>query len=235
MTFAGYPVGSLPKDTAEGGRPGASWRSSDIEATFNLPRGMICPVHGGGHAIPRREAPPPPPPELRRSCHERSKAKWDEARDAHHYDASDIFPNDCYCSSKERAFRPGYGWAEPGKGWTRNRRRPISHRLRPDVHEKTRTTKNVMGKGDKPPGDRCDGPSVWDTQWAMSYLSRDSDIPRQRNSLQTATEEKAERHECQQGSRAAPPGSFKCSTGSRRRNVGHLAETHAMKHVGALI
>lgn len=232
MTFAECPVGSLPKDAVEDGRPGASWRSSDIEATFNLPGGMICPVHGGGHAISRREAPPPPPPELRRSCHERSKAKWDDSLDSYHYYASDTFPNDCYCSPNEKAFRPGYGWAEPGKGWTRNPRRPTSHRLRPDAREKTRTT-NEAGKGDKTRGEQCRRPSVWDTQWAISYLSRDSDIPRQRASLHSTAEARVERHECQQGSRAAPPGSFKYySTGYRRQNGGHLAETHTMQHVG---
>ena len=226
MTFAGvYPVGPLPKDVAREGRPGASWRSSDIEATFTMPGSMICPVHGGGHSSSRRATPPPPPPaEIRRSCHERSKAKWENP-----YSTSGTCPDDCHCSPSDRAFPAGCRWAEPGKGWTRNPRHPTSHRLPPGSHERRRKS-TLMGIGDNS-RKICHRSSVLDTQWAKSYLSTESDAPPTRNLLHRTAFENAERHECQQGPTMAPPGS-NCSAGSRRRDAGHLAEAQAIKHVG---
>lgn len=228
----------------------ASWRSSDIEATFPAPRIMTCPLHGERKTDPR-EAPPPPPPQLaavavhcgrRRNSvsttDERHRVEWDGPPKVY-YPVADTFTNDSYCLTNERAIPPGYGWAEPGKGWTRCTTRTRANRRSPDqggscyvlpcAPEDSRTW-TVTGND----ASQCkvDEPFARDKAWAVSYLSREGDPSRQRRVLHSVAKERPKHRGCrQQESTPGQPRGVKDSLGQRRRNAAQLAETHVMKHV----
>lgn len=227
----------------------ASWRSSDIEATFSIPRNMICPLHGGRY-IDSRGGLPPPPPQLaavathrRRSrnksvstTNERHRGEWDEPFKAH-YPAAEAFTNQHL--TDERVFPPGYGWAEPGKGWTRcstrtrpNRRPPDqggSCRAPPDSLKDFRTS-TVTGNDSSRSG--VDRPTSRDAIWAMSYLAREDEASWQRRIVRNVTKDKAKSQGChQQEFVSGPPKGVKGSVASRRQNAAQLAETHVMKNV----
>lgn len=217
-----------------------SWRSSDLEETFTIPGAMVCPLHGGRY-VDRRRAPPPPPPQLaaaaRRRCrcsrnaavsqfHDRHRATRDDSPEACR-SASETLAYDCYYFTDDRPFPLGYGWVEPGKGWTRNHR-PTSGRAPPKTEKKPAT----LGKDTS--RDWFNVPSARDAAWAMSYLSREDELPGQQKVRRNAAREYAGSRGCHDAAKMVPPrgySSSNSSTAPRRPNAACLAETHIMRHV----
>ncbi|CAM9194916.1 unnamed protein product [Ectocarpus sp. 4 AP-2014] len=171
-----------------------------------------------------------------------------------YYPATDAPTNSSYCLMDKRPLSPGNSWAEPGKGWTRYSSRTRSNRspsADPGVCRKRCHTRRAFrdvapaidapvldGRGWHDPSDelqsvrksaeRLDGSCGLDTAWAMSYLSRRSDVSREGTGLRKTQRKRAGRHTRQPTTNATRPE--KSCTGSRRQNVAHVAETHALKH-----
>ncbi|CAM9271024.1 unnamed protein product, partial [Ectocarpus fasciculatus] len=188
--------------------------------------------------------------------HERRRPCRDCASKTYYNPATDAPTNsNSYCSTDKRPFSPGNGWAEPGKGWTRYSSRTRSNRspsADPGVCRKRGHTRRAFrevapsigtpvmdggrwhGPSDELQGvskstERLDG-SLLDTAWAMSYLSRESDVSREGTSLRKTQKKRAGRHTRQPTTNATRPENDENSTGSRRRNAAHVAETYALKH-----
>lgn len=241
MTVVGRPGGYGHNDEDTNAR--RAWRSSELEETFTPPPGaMVCPLHGGGY-LDHRRAPPPPPPQLAavasRRCrsrnaavsqsHGRHQATRDEPPDVY-CSASQTCTNDGYYFTDERPFPLGYGWVEPGRGWTRSHR-PTSCRVPPS--DAPKDVKKSPTLGNDASRDWFNTPSVRDTVWAMSYLSRESDLPRQQKVRRKLAKEQAGRHGYHHRPKMVPlrEKGYHGSTASRRPNAACLAETHIMQHV----
>lgn len=239
MTVADYPGGYGHNDEDTNNDRRQAWQPSDLEETFTLPRGIVCPLHGGGYANHRR-APPPPPPQLaavaRRRCrsrnvavsqsHERHEATRDDPPDVC-LAAPESLSNDCHYSADERNFRLGYGWVEPGKGWTRSHH-PTSCRVPPHVSKDARKAA-MFGKDTL--NDWFNTPSARDTAWAMSYLSREDGLPRQQRVRRNVAREHAGRRGCQHAPKRSLARGDNNSTASRQPKAAYLAETHVMQNV----
>ncbi|CAM9459363.1 unnamed protein product, partial [Ectocarpus sp. 6 AP-2014] len=171
-----------------------------------------------------------------------------------YYPATDAPTNSSYCLTDKRPFSPGNGWAEPGKGWTRYSSRTRSNRSAdPGVCRKRGHTRRAFRdvapaidapvldgrgwhdpsgelQGVRKPAERLDGSCGLDTAWAMSYLSREGDVSREGTGLRKTQRTRAGRHTRQPTTNATRPENVESCTGSRRQNVAHVAETHALKH-----
>ncbi|CAN0544318.1 unnamed protein product, partial [Ectocarpus sp. 12 AP-2014] len=161
-----------------------------------------------------------------------------------------------YCLTDKRPLSPGNGWAEPGRGWTRYSSRTRSNRspsADPGVCRKRGHTRRAFrdvapsidapvfnGRGWHAPShelqdarksaERLDGSGGLDTAWAMSYLSREGDVSREGTGLRKTQRKRAGRHTRQPTTNATRPENVESCTGSRRQDVAHVAETHALKH-----
>ncbi|CAM9838793.1 unnamed protein product, partial [Ectocarpus sp. 12 AP-2014] len=173
-----------------------------------------------------------------------------------YYPATDAPTNSSYCLTDKRPLSPGNGWAEPGKGWTRYSSRTRSNRnpsADPGVCRKRGHTRRAFrdvapaidapvldGRGWHEPSEkiqgvrksaeRLDGSCGLDTAWAMSYLSREGDVSREGTGLRKTQRNRAGRHTRQPTTKATRLEHVESSTDSRRQNVAHVAETHALKH-----
>ncbi|CAM9363547.1 unnamed protein product, partial [Ectocarpus sp. 8 AP-2014] len=187
--------------------------------------------------------------------HERHRPCRDCESKTYH-PATDAPTDNSYCSTDKRPFSPGNGWAEPGKGWTRYSSRTRSNRspsADPGVCRKRGHTRRAFrdvapaidapvldGRGWHDPSDELqgvrksaetlDGSCGLDTAWAMSYLSREGDVSREGAGLRKTQRKRAGRHTRQQTTNATRPENVESCTGSRRQNIAHVAETHALKH-----
>lgn len=243
MTAAGYSGGYGCHDQGKNNDTPGAWRCSQLEAKSTLRGTMVCPLHGGGYADHRR-APPPPPPQLaavaRRRCrsrnavvsqpHEQHQATRNGPPDAY-CRATEAFTNDGCYPTNERAFPLGYGWVEPGKGWTRSHR-PIRCRV---PHDAPKKIKKLATLGKDTSRDWFNVPSAQDTEWAISYLSREDGMQRHQKARRKAAREHAGHRGCHHAPKMVPPRGSDGSSASPRPSATCLAETQIMHHVSVYV